>query len=1180
MAKRRFLPALVVPVAACALIGGGLAAVGAVMAGPATAGGATDSPFGSLSPSLVARLSQGSVNTPVIVVLKSQLGQAPVGTEAASTRSAAVSASQSSLLSELGEVGATGIKQFTLVDSVAATVSAAEAQWLTASPAVAAVIPDATVTIPESSLDSTAPATGAAPATAANPDRSTSAKLHTIPGACAPNGKSYLAPEGLGLTSTASSNPKQPTARSLGFTGAGVKVGFIADGVDPDNVNFIRANGKSAFVDYKDFSGDGPNTPTAGGEAFLDANTIAGQGRHVYNVNGFSAESATGSCDVTIQGVAPGVSLVGLDIFAGEANHAFLTTNSVIAQAINYAVEHDHVNVLNESFGNNGLPDSTVDVVKTFDDAAVKAGVVVSVSSGDSGTTSTIASPASDPNVISVGATTQFQAFAQANLGGARYLATTGWLDDNISAFSSSGVDEAGATMDLVAPGDLSWASCDASSKYSDCVNDVGKASVIEEAGGTSESAPFVSGAAALVIQAYRKTHGNKTPTPALVKQILLSTASDLGDPADEQGAGLLNTYKAVQAAESVGKSARTGSTLLASTSQLDYAGTGPASKTWNVTFTNTGSKTQTVRLSGRTLSAPTFTAAGSVTLSDGSSDQFKGDIGQQENYDIVHVKVPAGQSRLDVSIAWPGNSEQNFPVELTLVDPKGRLAAESEPQGLPDNYGNVDVRAPLAGTWSVVILGYTAGIGGYNGKVYWQAQTQRYVGFGSESPSTVSIAPGASKSVALTAPVSGTPGDVAGSFQVNSNLGGTTTIPVIVRTLVNVATGGKFSGTMTGGNGRGAVGQNNFYEFTVPAGTTAITASVLLKNDPSGEIGVGTYLVSPDQDVLGYGQNYDVTDAENGLTAADTDASVLHPVAGTWTLIVDFADGIPGTEVSDPFSGKVSFAAPATVTATGMPDSAATDLTAGTPVTVPVTIENTGTTAQDYYADARLDATASIPLVGLVEGDSGLVAGSNTVTIPESDNETTPLYFVPTDSSSITVKQTSTVSAMTDLSTVIGDPDVSSVSVLKTTSLCATSASATDTPAGGEITSGLWSPGPTECGPYGSLAKSGKATDVLTLKTQQFDKTLTSSTGDLEQLAYNAAASTLTTEGGPFAPIEIAPGAANEAPIDVTITPSGAAGTVVTGTLYIDAYESGVPPYGQGGGDEVAAIPYEYTIG
>jgi hypothetical protein len=47
-----------------------------------------------------------------------------------------------------------------------------------------------------------------------------------------------------------------------------------------------------------------------------------------------------------------------------------------------------------------------------------------------------------------------------------------------------------------------------------------------------------------------------------------------------------------------------------------------------------------------------------------------------------------------------------------------------------------------------------------------------------------------------------------------------------------------------------------------------------------------------------------------------------------------------------------------------------------------------------------------------------------------------------------------------------------------------------------------------------------------------------------------------------------------------VTITPSAGPGTVVKGTLYVDDAEGAVPPYGQLSGDELAALPYEYTVG
>jgi len=48
--------------------------------------------------------------------------------------------------------------------------------------------------------------------------------------------------------------------------------------------------------------------------------------------------------------------------------------------------------------------------------------------------------------------------------------------------------------------------------------------------GGTSQSGPHVSGAAAVFVQFYRETHGGLTPSPALVKAALINSATDMDD--------------------------------------------------------------------------------------------------------------------------------------------------------------------------------------------------------------------------------------------------------------------------------------------------------------------------------------------------------------------------------------------------------------------------------------------------------------------------------------------------------------------------------------------------------------------------------------------------------------------------------------------------------------------------
>ena len=84
-----------------------------------------------------------------------------------------------------------------------------------------------------------------------------------------------------------------------------------------------------------------------------------------YDISQFvsTAHPLPSPCNIRIRGMAPGASLVGLKVYSD----AGFTTTSFFVQAIEWAVVHDKVDVLNESFGGNPYPDNNNDPISLAD---------------------------------------------------------------------------------------------------------------------------------------------------------------------------------------------------------------------------------------------------------------------------------------------------------------------------------------------------------------------------------------------------------------------------------------------------------------------------------------------------------------------------------------------------------------------------------------------------------------------------------------------------------------------------------------------------------------------------------------------------------------------------------------------------------------------------------------------
>jgi hypothetical protein len=177
----------------------------------------------------------------------------------------------------------------------------------------------------------------------------------------------------------------------------------------------------------------------------------------------------------------------------------------------------------------------------------------------------------------------------------------------------------------------------------------------------------------------------------------------------------------------------------------------------------------------------------------------------------------------------------------------------------------------------------------------------------------------------------------------------------------------------------------------------------------------------------------------------------------------------------------------------------------------------------------------------------------------------------VPPQTSELHASITGSAPVTFDLEYFPGDPDISPGvnSPWTTGSIHGNSASVTlNEP---EVSPGEWLLDPAEIGPFlAAGAPLVSASASLSAVTQAFDPTMTSSTGDMWS-SFNG-----LSNG--FSPTYLDPGQSTT--ITVVASPTASPGTVVSGTLYVDDYSVASSfDFDLPNGDEVAAIPYSYTV-
>ncbi|WP_068557916.1 S8 family peptidase [Thermotalea metallivorans] len=281
-----------------------------------------------------------------------------------------------------------------------------------------------------------------------------------------------------------------------GYTGKGIGIAILDTGVYPHN-DLVKPTNR--IVAFKDFINNRTHPYDDDGHGTHVAGIAAG--------NGYSNER--------YKGIAPEANIIGVKVLDEKGSG---TTSDIVA-GIQWVIDNKdkyNIRVINMSFGSPADASYRDDPLARAAEAAVKNGLTVVVSAGNSGPNPrTITTPGIAPSVITVGAVDDNR--------------TSTYEDDFVANFSSRGPTPGGIMKpDVVAPG------VDITS-----LSNTGPGAYVSHSG-TSMAAPMVAGAAALL---YEK---ESNLSPSAVKAKIMNTAVPITQSRNAGGSGIINVNKAL----------------------------------------------------------------------------------------------------------------------------------------------------------------------------------------------------------------------------------------------------------------------------------------------------------------------------------------------------------------------------------------------------------------------------------------------------------------------------------------------------------------------------------------------------------------------------------------------------------------------------------------------------------